>query len=124
MLNTLGIVVMMILLIIVVIVTSQWDKEAQIRKIYDKYLLDIVEGKQKFAEENLKLCQENINLSKQLNAAQNDIKIVEDTYKTKIDELENEIVNLNYKKQLEDRTLEFKDILEVAEVQENEEAKD
>lgn len=123
MLNTLGIVVMMILLIIVVIVTSQWDKEAQIRKIYDKYLLDIVEGKQKFAKENLKLCQENINLSKQLNAAQNDIKIVEDTYKTKIDELENEIVNLNYKKQLKNGELEFREPAEV-EDEEQQETKD
>lgn len=119
--NTIGIIVVAILVVIVAVVTTQWDKEAQIRKIYDKYLLDIVEGKQKFAEENLKLRQENINLSKQLSAAKNDIKIVEDTYKTKIDELENEIVNLNYKKQLEDGTLEFKDILEVAEVQEDEE---
>lgn len=124
MLNTLGIIVVAILVVIVVVVTSQWDKEVQIRKKYDKYFFDIVDGKQKFADENLKLRQENINLSKQLNAAQNDIKIVEDTYKTKIDELENEIVNLNYKKQLEDGTLEFKDILEVTEVQENEEAKD
>ena len=114
---------MMILLIIVVIVTSQWDKEAQIRKIYDKYLLDIVEGKQKFAKENLKLCQENINLSKQLNAAQNDIKIVEDTYKTKIDELENEIVNLNYKKQLKNGELEFREPAEV-EDEEQQETKD
>lgn len=112
---------MTILIIIVVIVTSQWDKEVQIRKIYDKYLFDIVDGKQKIADENSKLFQENINLSKQLSRAKNDIKIVEDTYKTKIDELENEIVNLNYKKQLEDGTLEFKDILEVAEVQEDEE---
>lgn len=122
--NTVGIIVVAILVVIVAVVTSQWDKEVQIRKKYDKYFFDIVDGKQKFADENLKLRQENINLSKQLSAAKNDIKIVEDTYKTKIDELENEIVNLNYKKQLEDGTLEFKDILEVAEVQENEEAKD
>lgn len=88
--NTIGIIVVAILVVIVAVVTSQWDKEAQIRKIYDKYLLDIVEGKQKFAEENLKLRQENINLSKQLNGAKNDIKIVEDTYKSKIIELEAE----------------------------------
>nr|DAE12829.1 MAG TPA: hypothetical protein [Siphoviridae sp. ctOrJ23] len=118
--NTIGIIVVAILVVIVVVVTSQWDKEVQIRKKYDKYFFDIVDGKQKFAEENLKLRQENINLSKQLNAAQNDIKIVEDTYKSKIDELEQEIVNLNYKKQLEDGTLEFKDILEPTEVQEDE----
>lgn len=111
---------MMILLIIIAIITSQWDKETQIRKIYDKYLFDIVDGKQKVAEENLKLRQENINLSKQLNGAKNDIKIVESTYKTKIDELESEIVNLNYKKQLDNGTLEFKDILKPVEVQEDE----
>lgn len=106
---------MMILLIIIAIITSQWDKEVQIRKIYDKYLFDIVDGKQKIADENLKLLQENINLSKQLSAAKNDIKIVEDTYKTKIDELENEIVNLNYKKQLKNGELEFREPVEVQE---------
>lgn len=111
---------MTILLIIVVIVTSQWDKEVRIRKIYDKYLLDIVDGKQKFADENLKLRQENINLSKQLSAAKNDIKIVEDTYKTKIDELENEIVNLNYKKQLKNGELEFREPVEVQNDEEQE----
>lgn len=116
---------MTILLIIVVIVTSQWDKEAQIRKIYDKYFFDIVDGKQRFAKENLKLRQENVDLSKQLSRAKNDIKIVEDTYKTKVDELENKIVNLNYKKQLEDEVLEFiKDILEPTEVQDEEQEQD
>lgn len=118
--NTIGIIVVAILVVIVAVVTTQWDKEVQIRKIYDKYLLDIVDGKQKFADENLKLRQENIDLVKQLSIAKNDIKLVEDTYKTKIDELEQEIVNLNYKKQLEDGTLEFKDILEPTEVQEDE----
>lgn len=111
---------MMILLIIIAIITSQWDKEVQIRKIYDKYLLDIVEGKKRLANENEEFQKEKIKLAQQLCRAKNDIKIVEDTYKAKIDELENEIVNLNYKKQLEDGTLEFKDILEVAEVQEDE----
>lgn len=119
--NTIGIIVVAILVVIVAVVTGQRNEEAQIRKIYDKYLLDIVDGKQKIADENLKLRQENIDLVKQLSRAKNDIKIVEDTYKTKIDELENEIVNLNYKKQLEDGTLEFKDISGVAEVQEDEE---
>lgn len=111
---------MMILLIIIAIITSQWDKEVQIRKKYDKYFFDIVDGKQKFADENLKLRQENIDLIKQLSRAKNDIKIVEDTYKTKIDELENEIVNLNYQQKLDNGTLEFKDILDPIEVQKNE----
>ena len=70
---------MMILLIIVVIVTSQWDKEVQIRKIYDKYLLDIVEGKKRLANENEELQKEKLELAQQLNRAKNDIKIVEDT---------------------------------------------
>jgi len=112
---------MMILLIIVVIVTSQWDKEVQIRKIYDKYFFEITEGKKKLADENKELQKEQLKLAQQLTRAKNDIKIVEDTYKAKIDELENEIVNLNYKKQLEDGTLEFSDILEPVEVQADEE---
>lgn len=112
---------MMILLIIIAIITSQWDKEVQIRKIYDKYFLDIASSRREINVKAKTYQQENVELKKQLSRAKNDIKIVEDTYKTKIDELENEIVNLNYKKQLEDGTLEFKDILEVAEVQENEE---
>lgn len=115
---------MMILLIIIAIITSQWDKEVQIRKIYDKYFLDIASSRREINVKAKTYQQENVELKKQLSRAKNDIKIVEDTYKTKIDELENEIVNLNYKKQLEDGTLEFKDILEVAEAQENEEAKD
>lgn len=121
--NTVGIVVMTILLIIVVIVTSQWDKEVQIRKIYDKYFFDITESKKKLANENEELQKEKLELAQQLSRAKNDIKIVEDTYKTKIDELENEIVNLinfNCKKQLEDETLELSDILEPIEVQEDE----
>lgn len=109
---------MMILLIIVVIVTSQWDKEAQIRKIYDKYFFDIASSRREINVKAKTYQQENVELKKQLSRAKNDIKIVEETYKTKIDELENEIVNLNYKKQLENGELEFR---EPAEVQEDEE---
>ena len=79
---------MMILLIIVVIVTSQWDKEVQIRKIYDKYLLDIVEGKKRLANENEELQKEKLKLAQQLSRAKNDIKVVEDTYKSRIYSLE------------------------------------
>lgn len=122
--NTIGIIVVAILVVIVAVVTTQWDKEVQIRKIYGKYFLDIASSRREINVKAKTYQQENVELKKQLSRAKNDIKIVEDTYKTKIDELENEIVNLNYKKQLEDGTLEFKDILEVAEVQENEEAKD
>lgn len=118
--NTIGIIVVAILVVIVAVVTGQRNEEAQIRKIYDKYLLDIVDGKQKFADENLKLRQENIDLVKQLSIAKNDIKIVEDTYKTKIDELENEIVNLNYQKKLDNGELEFREPVEVQEDEEQE----
>lgn len=118
--NTIGIIVVAILVVIVAVVTTQWDKEVQIRKIYDKYFLDIASSRRKINVKAKTYQQENVELKKQLSRAKNDIKIVEDTYKTKIDELENEIVNLNYKKQLEDGTLEFKDILEPTEVQDEE----
>lgn len=118
--NTIGIIVVAILVVIVAVVTTQWDKEVQIRKIYDKYFLDIASSRRKINVKAKTYQQENVELKKQLSRAKNDIKIVEDTYKTKIDELEQEIVNLNYKKQLEDGTLEFKDILEPTEVQEDE----
>ena len=111
----------MILLIIIAIITSQWDKEVQIRKIYDKYFLDIASSRREINVKAKTYQQKNVELKKQLSRAKNDIKIVEDTYKAKIDELENEIVNLNYKKQLEDGTLEFSDILEPVEVQADEE---
>ena len=114
---------MMILLIIVVIVTSQWDKEVQIRKIYDKYLLDIVEGKKRLANENEELQKEKFKLAQQLSRAKNDIKIVEDTYKAKIDELENEISKFN-KKRFGKAELELKDILESTEAQNEEETED
>lgn len=114
---------MMILLIIVVIVTSQWDKEVQIRKIYDKYFFDITEGKKKLADENKELQKEQLKLAQQLSRAKNDIKIVEDTYKAKIDELENEISKFN-KKRLGKAELELKNILESAEAQNEEETED
>lgn len=116
--NTIGIIVVAILVVIVAVVTTQWDKEVQIRKIYDKYFLDIASSRREINVKAKTYQQENVELKKQLSRAKNDIKIVEETYKTKIDELENEIVNLNYKKQLENGELEFR---EPAEVQEDEE---
>ena len=121
--NTIGIIVVAILVVIVAVVTSQWDKEVQIRKIYDKYFFDITEGKKKLANENKELQKEKLELAQQLCRAKNDVKIVEDTYKTKIDELENEIVNLNYKKQLKNGELEFREPAEV-EDEEQQETKD
>lgn len=119
--NTIGIIVVAILVVIVAVVTTQWDKEVQIRKIYDKYFLDIASSRREINVKAKTYQQENVELKKQLSRAKNDIKIVEDTYKTKIDELENEIVNLNYQKELDNGELEFR---EPAEVQEDEEAKD
>lgn len=116
--NTIGIIVVAILVVIVAVVTTQWNKEVQIRKIYDKYFLDIASSRREINVKAKTYQQENVELKKQLSRAKNDIKIVEDTYKTKIDELENEIVNLNYKKQLENGELEFR---ESAEVQNDEE---
>lgn len=117
-LNTIGIIVVAILVVIVAVVTTQWDKEVQIRKIYGKYFLDIASSRREINVKAKTYQQENVELKKQLSRAKNDIKIVEDTYKTKIDELENEIVNLNYQKELDNGELEFR---EPAEVQENEE---
>ena len=105
------------------IITSQWDKEVQIRKIYDKYFFDITEGKKKLANENEELQKEKLKLAQQLSRAKNDIKIVEDTYKAKIDELENEISKFN-KKRLGKAELELKNILESAEAQNEEETED
>lgn len=119
--NTIGIIVVAILVVIVAVVTTQWDKEVQIRKIYDKYFLDIASSRREINVKAKTYQQENVELKKQLSRAKNDIKIVEDTYKTKIDELENEIVNLNCQRELDNETLEFSDILEPVEVQADEE---
>lgn len=85
-LNTIGIIVVAILVVIVAVVTTQWDKEVQIRKIYDKYFLDITSSRREINVKAKTYQQENVEL----------------------------------KKQLEDGTLEFKDILEPTEVQEDE----
>lgn len=105
------------------IVTSQWDKEVQIRKIYDKYLLDIASSRREINVKAKTYQQENVELKKQLRRAKNDIKIVEDTYKAKIDELENEISKFN-KKRLGKAELELKNIMESAEAQNEEETED
>lgn len=118
--NTIGIIVVAILVVIVAVVTAQRDKEVQIRKIYDKYFFDITEGKKKLANENKELQKEKLKLAQELSRAKNDVKIVEDTYKTKIDELENEIINLNYQKQLDNGELEFREPVEVQEDEEQE----
>lgn len=118
---------MMIMVIIIAIVTSQWDKEVQIRKIYDKYFLDIASSRREINVKAKTYQQENVELKKQLSAAKNDIKIVESTYKSKIDELEaeklkyqrendklaSEIIEAHYQKQLKNGELEFREPAEV-----------
>lgn len=120
--NTIGIIVVAILVVIVVVVTSQWDKEVQIRKIYDKYFLDIASLRREINVKAKTYQQENVELKKQLSAAKNDIKIVEDTYKSKIIELEAE--KLKHQKEtdkLVHEIIELKSTLNPDEAQENEE---
>lgn len=125
---------MMILLIIIAIITSQWDKEVQIRKIYDKYFFDITEGKKKLANENKELQKEKLELAQQLSRTKNDIKVVEDTYKDRIysleakllkyqrenDKLASEIIEAHYQKQLKNGELEFREPVEVQNDEEQE----
>lgn len=86
--NTVGIIVVAILVVIVAVVTTQWDKEVQIRKIYDKYFLDIASSRREINVKAKTYQQENVELKKQLSSAKNDIKVVEDTYKDRIYSLE------------------------------------
>ena len=130
--NTVGIIVVAILVVIVAVVTTQWDKEVQIRKIYGKYFLDIASSRREINVKAKTYQQENVELKKQLSSAKNDIKVVEDTYKDRIysleakllkyqrenDKLASEIIEAHYQKQLENGELEFR---EPAEVQEDEE---
>ncbi len=125
---------MMILLIIIAIITSQWDKEVQIRKMYDKYFFDVTEGKKKLANENEELQKEKLELAQQLSRTKNDIKVVEDTYKDRIysleakllkyqrenDKLASEIIEAHYQKQLKNGELEFREPVEVQNDEEQE----
>lgn len=132
--NTIGIIVVAILVVIVAVVTTQWDKEAQLRKFYEKYFLDIEEGKDKLANENEELQKEQTKLVQQLSSAKNDIKVVEDTYKDRIysleakllkyqrenDKLASEIIETRYRKQLDNGELEFREPVEVRNDEEQE----
>lgn len=86
--NTIGIIVVAILVVIVAVVTTQWDKEVQIRKLYEKYLNKVEEDNKKLNVKAKTFQSENIELEKQLSSAKNDIKVVEDTYKSRIYSLE------------------------------------
>jgi|GEM_PF-5082141 len=125
---------MMIMVIIIVIITSQWDKEVQIRKIYDKYFLDIASSRREINVKAKTYQQENVELKKQLSRAKNDIKVVEDTYKDRIysleaklleyqrenDKLASEIIEAHYQKQLKNGELEFREPVEVQNDEEQE----
>lgn len=116
--NTIGIIVVAILVVIVAVVTTQWDKEVQIRKIYDKYFLDIASSRREINVKAKTYQQENVELKKQLSRAKNDIKIVEDTYKSKIIELEAE--KLKHQKETDElvhEIIELKSTLNPDEVQ-------
>ena len=131
--NTIGIIVVAILVVIVTVVTTQWDKEAQLRKFYEKYFLDIEEGKDKLANENEELQKEQAKLVQQLSRTKNDIKVVEDTYKDRIysleakllkyqrenDKLASEIIEAHYQKKLNGE-LEFREPVEVQNDEEQE----
>lgn len=132
--NTIGIIVVAILVVIVTVVTTQWDKEAQLRKFYEKYFLDIEEGKDKLANENEELQKEQAKLVQQLSRTKNDIKVVEDTYKDRIyslearllkyqrenDKLASEIIEAHYQKKLKNGELEFREPVEVQNDEEQE----
>lgn len=121
--NTIGIIVVAILVVIVTVVTTQWDKEAQLRKFYEKYFLDIEE-----------LQKEQAKLVQQLSRTKNDIKVVEDTYKDRIysleakllkyqrenDKLASEIIEAHYQKKLKNGELEFREPVEVQNDEEQE----
>jgi capsule polysaccharide export protein KpsE/RkpR len=79
----------------------------------NKHILNLAKEAQKFNENMLK---EKENLINELNAE----KMENIKHLNEIDKLESEIVNLNYQKQLDNGTLEFKDILEPTEVQNEE----
>jgi hypothetical protein len=103
------VLVIIALLVVIAGLAIKLSNEIEMHKIYqqafnrqvneNKHILNLAKETQKFNENMLK---EKANLM------------------NKIDELESEIVNLNYQKQLDNGTLEFKDILEPTEVQNEE----
>jgi len=132
--NTIGIIVVAILVVIVAVVTIQWDKEVQIRKLYEKYLNKVEEDNKRLNVKAKTFQSENIELEKQLSSAKNDIKVVEDTYKDRIysleakllkyqrenDKLASEIIETRYRKQLDNGELEFREPVEVRNDEEQE----
>lgn len=103
------VLVIIALLVVIAGLAIKLSNESEMHKIYqeafnrqvneNKHILNLAKEAHKFNENMLK---EKVNLM------------------NKIDELESEIVNLNYQRQLYNGTLEFKDILEPTEVQNEE----
>lgn len=117
------VLVIIALLVVIVGLAIKLSNEIEMHKIYqqafnrqvneNKHILNLAKEAQKFNENMLK---EKENLINELNAE----KMENIKHLNEIDKLESEIVNLNYQRQLDNGTLEFKDILEPTEVQNEE----
>jgi hypothetical protein len=117
------VLVIIALLVVIAGLAIKLSNESEMHKIYqhafnrqvneNKHILNLAKEAQKFNENMLK---EKENLINELNAE----KMENIKHLNEIDKLESEIVNLNYQKQLDNGTLEFKDILEPTEVQNEE----
>lgn len=117
------VLVIIALLVVIAGLAIKLSNESEMHKIYqhafnrqvneNKHILNLAKEAQKFNENMLK---EKENLINELNAE----KMENIKHLNEIDKLESEIVNLNYQRQLDNGTLEFKDILEPTEVQNEE----
>lgn len=117
------VLVIIALLVVIAGLAIKLSNEIEMHKIYqqafnrqvneNKHILNLAKEAHKFNENMLK---EKENLINELNAE----KMENIKHLNEIDKLESEIVNLNYQRQLDNGTLEFKDILEPTEVQNEE----
>lgn len=109
------VLVIIALLVVIAGLAIKLSNESEMHKIYqeafnrqvneNKHILNLAKEAQKFNENMLK---EKENLINELNAE----KMENIKHLNEIDKLESEIVNLNYQRQLDNGTLEFRDILE------------
>lgn len=117
------VLVIIALLVVIAGLAIKLSNEIEMHKIYqqafnrqvneNKHILNLAKEAHKFNENMLK---EKENLINELNAE----KMENIKHLNEIDKLESEIVNLNYQRQLDNGTLEFRDILEPTEVQNEE----
>lgn len=117
------VLVIIALLVVIAGLAIKLSNEIEMHKIYqqafnkqvneNKHILNLAKEAHKFNENMLK---EKENLINELNAE----KMENIKHLNEIDKLESEIVNLNYQRQLDNGTLEFKDTLEPTEVQNEE----